>query len=282
MNSLSYILSDSRKGVEISMKDVEVSVVIPVYNNKGVLKAISSVLDQEDYSSYEIIVVDDGSKDDTYEVLISYVKRENKEEIIKVIKQQNQGPAAARNNGIKSARGKYIAFLDSDDSWYKDKLKEQMDLLKKDKDLKLVSSTFNNNKFNNLKEFHILNLRMMLFRNYIYTSTVVVEKKALEESGLFNQKQKYSEDYDLWLRLVGKYKCGVVNKSLVQYGEGRISFGTGLSSKLWLMEKGELANYRRLYLEKSIGLADLAAASTFSFTKYLLRRMIVLGRKLRK
>jgi glycosyltransferase involved in cell wall biosynthesis len=265
------------------MREIEVSVVIPVYNNKeGVLKAINSILNQEDFNNYEIIVVDDGSKDDTYEALLDFVERQNKKDVIKVSKQHNQGPAAARNNGIKNARGKYIAFLDSDDSWYKDKMKVQMNLFKKDKDLKLVSSTYNNNRFNNLKEIHILDLKMMLFRNYIYTSTVVVDKKALEEAELFNQKQKYSEDYDLWLRLVGKYKCAVINKSLVQYGEGKISFGTGLSSKLWLMEKGELANYRRLYEKNKIGFIDLTAASSFSFSKYLLRRIIVFGRKLKK
>lgn len=264
------------------MKEIEVSVVIPVYNNKGVIKAIESVLNQEDYNDYEIIVVDDGSKDDTYEVLAGYVERENKEDIIKVIKQPNQGPAAARNNGIKAARGKYIAFLDSDDSWYNEKLKIQMDLFKKDKDLKLVSSTFNNNMFNNLKDIEILNLKMMLFRNYIYTSTVVVEKKVLEDLGCFNQKQKYSEDYDLWLRVVENNKCAVINRSLVQYGEGRLSFGTGLSSKLWLMEKAELSNYKKLYDGKKISIFDLVAASTFSFSKYLLRRIIVFVRKIRK
>lgn len=263
------------------MREVEVSVVIPVYNNKGVIKAIESVLSQEGYDDYEIIVVDDGSKDDTYDVLVDYVKVENKSDIIKVKKQHNQGPAAARNNGIRAARGKYIAFLDSDDSWYKEKLKVQIEMLKRDKDLKLVSSTFNNNRFNNLKEVGILNLKMMLFRNYIYTSTVVAEKKALEALGGFNPKQKYSEDYDLWLRFVERNKCAVINRSLVQYGEGRISFGTGLSSKLWLMEKAELSNYNRLYTEKKIGVVDLATALTFSFSKYLLRRMIVLSRKIR-
>lgn len=105
-----------------------VSVIVPVYNRGNLVsETIDSILMQS-YEKYEVILINDGSSDDSLSILRDYEQRFP--EKIRVIDQQNQGQIIARNNGIKVARGQYIAFLDSDDLWKKDKLERQIPLFK--------------------------------------------------------------------------------------------------------------------------------------------------------
>lgn len=253
------------------MKDKLISVIIPVYNNPDITRAVDSILKQENYSSFEIVIVNDGSKDNTAEIIENYIVYNNLN-MVKLITQSNKGPAAARNNGILNSKGEYIAFLDSDDCWEVDKIKKQIKVFQDNPNIKLVCTSLNNivhKAFPNLQE---ISFNKLLYRNYIFTSTVIVEKSALFHAGLFNEGQKYSEDYDLWLRFSQKYKCMFINESLVTYGGGKRTFGeSGLTSKLWLMEKGELSNYKRLLKNKQIKLLTYISASSFSFLKYLTR-----------
>jgi glycosyltransferase involved in cell wall biosynthesis len=257
------------------MIKTDVSVIIPVYNNPDVLKSIDSIIEQEEYEVREIIVVDDGSKDNTFDVLQEYKKQYNVD-ALKLIKQKNGGPSAARNNGIRNAEGKYIAFLDSDDVWHKDKLKKQMQIFESDNETALVSTSINDKFFGNLKAQQVITFDMLLFHNYLYTSTIILKKEIFEAVGYFNENQKYSEDYDLWLRIARKYKCVLINESYVVYGGGKATFGaSGLSAKLWKMEQGELMNYKRLLSYKNIGIGKYLSASAYSLTKYLRRAAIV-------
>lgn len=259
------------------MSNIEFSVVIPTYNNPETTKAIESVLNQSYKGSYEIIVVDDGSKDNTYEVLIEY-KEKKKLNNLSIIKQENGGPSKARNRGIKESKGKYIAFLDSDDTWNEKKIEKQMEVLKNNPDIKLVSTMLNGNTIRGFDPLQIVSLKELLFRNVIFTSTVIAEKQVIEKLGGFNEKQKYSEDYRLWLSIASEYKCAVLNESLVTYGDGTIDFGTGLSAKLWPMEKGELSNYKSLLENGEISSSTYGITVTVSFAKYLLRRVKVFFR----
>jgi glycosyltransferase involved in cell wall biosynthesis len=264
------------------MIKADVSVIIPVYNNPDVINSIESIRSQENYEVREIIVVDDGSKDNTFEVLQEYKNKHNLN-ILKLIKQKNGGPSAARNNGIKNAEGGYIAFLDSDDVWHRDKLREQMKVFESDKEVSLVSTSINDKVFGNLKDKQVISFDMLLYHNYLYTSTIILKKEVFGTVGVFNEKQKYSEDYDLWLRISKKYKCVLINKSYVVYGGGKATFGaSGLTAKLWKMEQGELMNYRRLLGDKSIGMGKYLGASAYSLTKYMRRAAIVSLRKISK
>lgn len=263
------------------MNNIEISVVIPVYNNPEATKAIESILSQSYKGNYEIIVVDDGSKDNTYEVLLEYREKCKLNNLV-VIRQENGGPSKARNRGIKESKGKYIAFLDSDDTWDREKIKKQLEVFRRNPQAKLVSTMLNGKVMKGFNHAELITLKQLLYRNSIFTSTVVVEKATLEKFQGFNEGQKYSEDYGLWLNIASEYQCIVLNESLVTYGDGTTEFGNGLSAKLWEMEKGELSNYKSLLGSRKISKRQYRRAVVFSFIKYLLRRIKVIVRRIKQ
>ena len=200
----------------------KVSVIIPTYNSaQYIAEAIESVLAQT-YKDYEIIVVDDGSIDNTREVLKPFMDK-----IIYVYK-ENGGQASARNLGIKMSKGEYIAFLDSDDIWLPQKLELQVELLDSRPEVGLVYS--DNYRFTDdegiigLGSQRVQGLSGMVFnslflKNFIPTLTVMVRRKCLDDVGLFDESKHivHSEDYDLWLRIAKKYEIAYIDKPLAKY-----------------------------------------------------------------
>lgn len=197
---------------------IEFSVVIPTYNRaKMVCQAIDSVLNQT-HPPLEIIVVDDGSTDDTPSELKIY--REQRK--INYVRTDNNGVSKARNEGIKISQGNYIAFLDSDDLWKKNKLKEQWLFFQSHPDI-LTCHTheewYLNNRWLNPKKRH------QKYGGYIYQkclplciispSSVVIHKSVFDKIGYFNEAYPVCEDYDMWLRLSVRYEIGYINKRLV-------------------------------------------------------------------
>jgi len=199
---------------------IKVSVIIPTYNyGKYICDAVDSILKQT-YNDYEIIVVDDGSTDNTGEILKKY------DDKLSYYYIENQGPAAARNLGIKKAKGKYISFLDSDDAFEPEKLEIQVDILEKQRNVGLIYSDFlyvNNTLASVYYNFkckklysHTEALQYLWHNNYINTSTVMTVKDYLFEAGLYNESYRYAEDYDLWLRLGKHYEFYCIHKPLVK------------------------------------------------------------------
>lgn len=218
----------------------KVSVVIPTYNNAlYIVEAVESVLNQT-FKDFEIIVVDDGSKDNTKEVLKPYIDKD----LIRYKYQDNQGPGVARNTGILSAKGDYIAFLDSDDTLTKDSLERRLSLIESEPDLGLVFS----DNFGQLKGSEKVELYRRIFSKYIsrfmvrtskgiifngpikdtsevafyiHTITVLVKKQVFQEVGLFRTDIIRAEDTDMWLRIATKYKIGYIDSPLAQYNHFR-------------------------------------------------------------
>lgn len=197
-----------------------ISVIIPVYNrSRFILEAIDSVKRQT-YRDIEIIVVDDGSTDRTEHV----VKRLGNQ--VKYIYQKNQGPSVARNNGIRAAKGKWIAFLDSDDIFLPDKLAEQIKLFK-DNNIGLVHSYYYRVHIlknsiqviepNFSKDRKNLQQELLKRKHTIRTSTVLVRKSCFEQVGCFNPKYPAAEDWDMWIRLASKFDFACVKKPLAIY-----------------------------------------------------------------
>jgi glycosyltransferase involved in cell wall biosynthesis len=205
----------------------KISAIIPTYNRaKYIGDAIESVLDQS-HPVDEIIVVDDGSTDDTMEVLRKYP-------IVRYIRQENLGPAAARNRGSMEAKGDFIAFQDSDDVWLEEKTSIQMDLFAKNPGLDLVFSLMANVKSlqdamePEIKDLDVNNclrgsngvlenvFQLLVMENVIPTPTVMIRRKSFQEFGGFNTNLRIAEDYDLWLRLASVCQFGFVNRVLLK------------------------------------------------------------------
>lgn len=197
-----------------------VSVIIPTHNRAALIGgAIQSVLDQT-YQDFEIIVVDDGSTDNTQETLEPFQSR------IRYFHQENQGPSSARNTGIKRAEGKYIAFLDSDDLWLPSKLHKQMTVFHASPgDLGVVycGVYYVDRQTEVTIKTTIPNYKGNVFDVIINkgsgptTSASVVKKECFEKVGMFDETLVSYEDTDLWLRISQYYTFDYVEECLVRF-----------------------------------------------------------------
>lgn len=198
-----------------------VSVIIATYNSAAYLKeAVDSVLNQT-YQDLEVVIVDDGSTDKTRSLVEGLQSQHPRR--IQYIYQENQGPAPARNAGMRSAQGQYIAFLDADDIWLPDKLTRQMECFARDQ---AVGFVYCDNIFvdenNTVIENYVRKVRLVegdilwdLFQDFfIITSGVVFKKECIERIGFFDEKLLVGEDYEYFLRLAAQYKAGVVKERL--------------------------------------------------------------------
>jgi glycosyltransferase involved in cell wall biosynthesis len=196
----------------------QVSVVIPTFNSARLVReAIDSVLGQT-YRDFEIIVVDDGSDDDTSSVVAQFGSNVN------YFKQTNQGAGAARNQGIAMSRGKHIAFLDADDLWAPEKLAEQIPVIEQDSSVGLVYSDWaitspgGGTKASQLKDLKPQSGNVfdgLVQCGFILTSGAVVRRTCLDDVGDFDNTLSIAQDYDLWLRISYRWKIELVNKVLV-------------------------------------------------------------------
>ena len=193
-----------------------VSVIIPTYNRGWALKkAIDSVLAQ-DFTDFELIVVNDGSTDNTQEILSSY-----KEDII-VLKQNNKGVSSARNRGIASASGRFIAFLDSDDLWLPQKLSTQVDFFNSNPEALICQTEeewIRNSIFVNPKKRH-RKLSGDIFEQSLYLclvspSAVMIKRSLFEKTGMFDESLPACEDYDMWLRVSCRYPVYLIDTPLI-------------------------------------------------------------------
>jgi glycosyltransferase involved in cell wall biosynthesis len=185
-----------------------ISVIIPCYNSeKSISGCVDSVLKQ-DYQHTEIILVDDGSTDNTNEIL-EKIKSSHPEKI-KLIRQKNQGASAARNAGLKISSGDYIQFLDSDDTLMPEKISHQFSLLEKNNFPELIAASF----FRYHKEKEVIavfsdDAWIALIKGRLgCTCSNLFSKKAVEKAGGWNETQKSSQESELMFRML-KNECSV-------------------------------------------------------------------------
>lgn len=202
--------------MKIKQQKPLVSVIIPTYNRGWTLtEAIDSVLGQ-DFQNYELIVVDDGSTDDTREILDTYGGN------IIVLRQTNKGVSAARNRGIAQAGGQLLAFLDSDDIWLPGKLSHQVDFFKLHPDA-LINQTeeiwIRNDVRVNPKDRHRKPSGMIFQRSLelclVSPSAVMIKKTLFDAVGGFDESLPACEDYDLWLRIGCRFQVHLIDMPLI-------------------------------------------------------------------
>jgi glycosyltransferase involved in cell wall biosynthesis len=199
----------------------KVSVVIPAYNAEEYLtETIRSVFAQT-YRDYEIIAVDDGSTDNTLRALRRFEPR------IKVLTKPNGGPASARNLAINNSTGEYIAFLDSDDIWIRDKLEEQVAFLDKNTEMGLLfgeALMFVDEKGEKKIQGKIgytgdPGFCQLLYGDFIPNSTVIIRRSCVDKIGLLNESKELiaAEDYEYWMRIAKVFPIAGIPRPLVYY-----------------------------------------------------------------
>lgn len=225
-----------------------VSVIVPTSNRSALLRrAVGSILAQT-LGDFEIIIVDDASIDDTQQV----VKAFGDDKIRYVRHHAKKGAAAARNTGIVSSRGKYIAFLDDDDEWFPEKLAKQFDLLERRPPTvgvvytgafavdaatgKVVSQQTPTRKGNVFNDIFVKN-------SIAPTSTFFVRKECFAKVGLFDVGLEFGEDFDMWLRIANEYQFDCIEEPLIKFSlpDNKPS----LSSTYDLMIRGNEARLKK-------------------------------------
>jgi glycosyltransferase involved in cell wall biosynthesis len=232
---------------------MDISVVIPTYNRYSVLqRALASVYAQT-HKPKEIIIVDDGSTDETSQILKLFPDA-------KYYYQKNSGVSSARNLGIKKSNHEWIAFLDSDDEWHPEKLQEHLALHLNKPELQMSYTDekwIRDNKEVKLpkkyrkSDGHIF--KECLSHCIIAPSATIIHKDLLGKVGLFDESLKVCEDYDLWLRVACENEIGLIDKKLItKYGGD----ADQLSMKFWGMDRFRVKALEKLFkyhnLEKQL------------------------------
>lgn len=246
-----------------------VSIIMPVYNREKYIKdAITSVVDQI-FNDWELIIVDGGSTDGTLDI-VKFFMNDKRILLCEQIKDRSPGIIArARNIGISFSKGEYIAFIDSDDIWRKDKLQKEINFLLKNGYDGVFSNIAIINENGQLLRKHSVplckrrysqdELRKIIFtRNIIPTSTVLIKKQCLILAGMFNDATSYGEDYELWLMVFGlKCKIGFLNVSLARWRKhkGNTS-GLGLANEY----------------DTEVKITESAVKKFPEYSKYLIKR----------
>lgn len=198
----------------INEKEPLVSIIMPAYNSEKFIKlAVESVINQI-YSNWELIVVDDYSKDSTIDIINNYVSRDSRINLLR--NNENSGAAVSRNKAIKESKGKYMAFLDSDDAWYIDKLKKQIEFMetnnyyftctdyeKIDEDGDLLNKVIKARVDSNYRQ---------LLKKCPGNSTVIYNAMKLGKINVENIKKR--NDYLMWLNIVKKENLRGMNEVL--------------------------------------------------------------------
>jgi len=223
---------------------MQISVIIPTYNRYDFLKHAIESIKLQTYQAYEIIIIDDGSIDNTSNIQQIFPD-------IKYIYQSNRGVSSARNRGIYEAKNDWIAFLDSDDVWYPDKLQTQVDFHNAHKHI-MMSYTDeewirDGNKVNIPKKFQKIGKNIFL-ENLSYCdiapSSVLLHASIFNRVGFFDENMEVCEDYDLWLRILMQYDVQLIQKKLIKKYAGH---SDQLSYKYWGMDRFRVKSLEKIF-----------------------------------
>jgi len=245
---------------------MDISVVIPTYNRANTIeRAVNSVLNQT-YKPLEIIIVDDGSTDNTRKVIESI-----KHPLVKYLYKENGGAASARNYGVQNACGNWVAFQDSDDLWREEKLKKQVEYFERHLEYELIYcpyemhyssglvKTIPNTKNRQVLEGKVL--QYLIIVNTIGAPTMLINKNAFQDIGGFDEKLRVVEDWNFAVRFAEKHSVGYVDEILVDAYQ--IDEGVSSNMDATFEERCKMISKYRQVLYKH-GLFDTAVNLLFN------------------
>lgn len=194
-----------------------VSIITPAYKSQDVIAETIRSVQAQSYPHWEMLIVEDGSPDNTAEVVASFAATDRR---IRLIRQANSGPAMARQKALDNARGRYIAFLDSDDLWLPDKLKRQLDFMNRE-NAAFTYTAFRRIQADGSGAGHLIvvpeqmTYRRLLGNTAIATSTVLIDHAA---TGKFRMTKTYYDDFVLWLGILKRGQLALgLNEDLMRY-----------------------------------------------------------------
>ena len=254
---------------------VNVSVIIPTYNRKNLLKRALHSVSNQTFVPKEIIVVDDGSSDGTKDWVLERFPD------VRYIYQDNSGVSSARNSGIKEAIGSWIAFLDSDDEWMSNKLEQQKGIINSSQEAWLCHTNEiwirNGVRVNQMKKHQ--KYGGDVFENCldicrISPSSVLIKKEVFEIVGLFDESLKICEDYDLWLRITAVLPVIFLDQPLI------IKYGRH-ADQLSRVDSG-IEKYRIQSLEKILSSNSLSISQSKIAISQLIKKLKIFSNGLEK
>ena len=254
---------------------LNVSVIIPTYNRKNLLKRALRSVSSQTFVPKEIIVVDDGSSDGTKDWVLERFPN------VRYIYQDNFGVSSARNTGIKEAKGSWIAFLDSDDEWMPNKLEQQKRVINSSQEAWLCHTNEiwirNGVRVNQMKKHQ--KYGGDVFENCldicrISPSSVLIKKEVFEMVGLFDESLKVCEDYDLWLRITAILPVIFLDQLLI------IKYG-GHADQLSRVDSG-IEKYRIQSLEKILSSSSLSIFQSKIAISHLIKKLEIFSNGLEK
>lgn len=246
------------------------SVVLPVFNaSETILDVLDSIIRQT-YPPSEVIIVDDLSTDNSIDLIKGYIEKYSGTiRIIIVEHDKNKGVSKTRNDGILRSTGNFIAFLDDDDTWEKDKLLTINKILAANPQIKFIGHTYTypDQKVSYTSELKIISFLSLLFRNFFATPCVIMSSDIGE---YFDENMRYSEDFDLWLRIASKTTMYRLDKPLATLGRPLLSPG-GLSGNRFSMRKGQIRTYLKIIKYKKWTIFLVPFLIAIALIKYSIR-----------
>jgi glycosyltransferase involved in cell wall biosynthesis len=265
------------------------SVIIPVFNaEKTIITAVDSVTNElmSFDIDWELIIVNDGSTDNTFSTLEDYFHNGiwgNQK--VRIINKINEGVATARNTGLKSCNGEYVAFNDSDDVWLEGRLSLLLDTLLKNSKIDLIAGlhsndNFNSNPFKKINGLTRITIHDQLLKNYFSPQASIFRKDILLKSGFFKDGMRFAEEGFFFNNIVYYGNAYIIPVQVSKEIISKNRWGDeGLSGNLWEMEKGELSNFKEAYDRKQVGLFFYLLVVIISLIKFSKRVFITLARK---
>ena len=260
--------------------NVSVSVIVPLYNSESTICAVlDSVYKQTRIDLIqEIIVIDDGSIDSSYKLVEKYSQGHPSPPII-LIHTENRGVSAARNMGIRMARGIYIAFLDSDDLWLPHKIERQIQVMMENPEIGFLGTAYSDKPFRigfrTINQLHNGTLKELCFKSFPVTPSVMIKRSVANSVGEFDENQKFTEDINYFQKFCVRKDYYYLPEKLVEIGFHKEYFGEkGLTSNIQGMHKGSVKNITELYNSGNLSLASYVFFRAYYELKFIRRKII--------